>query len=76
MKETKLKPCPFCGCEDVRKMTDLNHTVIWCGNCGVLITRSIIMGKHDCLEDAEADFGVEATNAWNRRADNEQREAD
>lgn len=76
IKQRELKPCPFCGCGDVRKMTDLRHTAIWCGNCGATITRSILVGKHDCLEDAEADFGVEAIAAWNRRADNEHREAD
>lgn len=76
MKETELKPCPFCGGKDIRKITTLSFCEIFCCKCKACIQRGLYMGKYDCLEEAEADFGVKATNAWNRRADNEQRETD
>jgi len=63
-----LKPCPFCGSKDVRKLTDTSHTKIWCEDCKATLTRRLIMGKHASLRSAEADFGIEAINAWNRRA--------
>ena len=69
MKETELKPCPFCGGEAVlesykaRKGYEAN---IQC-NGGCILYMSTI--TYDSEEEA-----VEAVvNAWNRRADNEQR---
>jgi Lar family restriction alleviation protein len=60
MKETELKPCPFCGYEarlyfDVH---DMNGVV--CKKCGAKIYGFGSRGS--------------AKSAWNRRADNEQRE--
>lgn len=76
MKETELKPCPFCGCKDIRKITTLSYCEIYCEGCMVKMQRGLYMGKYESLEEAENDFGYKATKAWNRRTDNEQREAD
>ena len=61
-KETELKPCPFCGSE----AAFLSETAtIKCKKCGgaFIVTNPLISR-------------LEAVNAWNRRADNEQRETD
>ena len=71
MNETELKPCPFCGGEKVRMVINLSYSEIWCEGCGARITRGLTMGKYDSFEDAKADFGVRALNAWNRRATDE-----
>ena len=71
MKETELKPCPFCGGKDIRKTTTLSYCQITCRNCRVSLQRELYMGKYECLAEAEADFGIKAINAWNRRADND-----
>ena len=54
MNENKLKPCPFCGSDDVQIEEDCRTglTEIYCADCGVSITR-----MHE----------AEAINAWNRR---------
>lgn len=67
-EHNELNPCPFCGCVDVRKMTGLRHSVVWCGKCGASITRFTTLGKYERIKDAEADVGVRATEDWNRRA--------
>lgn len=69
MKETELKPCPFCGSKNVslepykaRKGYEAN---IQCNGHCILYMSTI---TYDTEEEA-----VEAVvNAWNRRADNEQ----
>ena len=72
MNEIKLKPCPFCGGKAVlepykaRKGYEAN---IQCNGGCLALMRTI---TYDTEEEA-----VEAVvNTWNRRADNEQREAD
>ena len=62
MKETELKPCPFCG----GKADFITDTAtIKCKQCGgaFVVTNPLISR-------------LEVAKAWNRRADDEQREAD
>lgn len=57
----KLKPCPFCGCKNVKKFTaPLRGTQMFvCPECGANV----------CFYGAE--YEPKASKAWNRRADNE-----
>ena len=59
MKEMKLKPCPFCGREDIRAKI-MNHEgydvgIVFCINCGAQIRAF--------------NSQAEAIEAWNRRAE-------
>jgi tRNA(Ile2) C34 agmatinyltransferase TiaS len=59
MKETELKPCPFCGGE----ANFIGETAtIKCKQCGgaFIVTNPLINS-------------LEAAQAWNRRSSNEQR---
>ena len=62
MKETELKPCPFCGGEARRYNGNLDLCGIVCKKCGAKV-----YGRAD---------KASATRAWNRRTGDEQREAD
>lgn len=64
MMENKLKPCPFCGSNDIHYgfvlVWDLTYTkrhYVECGNCGA---------NTDEFKNEEC-----AIEAWNRRVDNE-----
>lgn len=35
---TKLKPCPFCGCEDIGTGFEICRRVYFCNDCGVSVT--------------------------------------
>lgn len=86
MADVQLKPCPFCGgsAELVRKQIYLDHGYrVDCTQCGVkgsyfLVNHPIL--KYDGLDEStrytEEQAKRKAIGAWNRRADNEQREAD
>ena len=69
MKETELKPCPFCGGEAVlesyksRKGYEAN---IQCNGGCLSLMRTITY-------DTEGEAIEAVVNAWNRRVDNEQR---
>ena len=80
MKETELKPCPFCGghgrleidsrCEGFGCNT--TYVYVTCQNCGAS------GGKADsyfCGSD-ETYLKLLAIDSWERRADNEQRDGD
>ena len=72
MKETELKPCPFCGGDAVLEPLNTRkgyEATIQCNGHCILYMSTI---TYDTEEEA-----VEAVvNAWNRRSDNEQRETD
>lgn len=74
MKETKLKPCPFCG----GKAEITNHTE--CAGHGMYIpqcyVRCVKCNAHGGTADGYFDNGdlkALAIERWNRRADNEQK---
>lgn len=80
MKEIELKPCPFCGGEPQIMVSDGSGnfysnigTVLFMGR---RMTHKIIRCKKCRIKTQPylTDRGV--FNAWNRRADNEQRETD
>jgi Lar family restriction alleviation protein len=55
MKETELKPCPFCGCKNIN-LIDYHGGIVFvqCDDC--------------CATFPHFDTKEEAINAWNRRA--------
>lgn len=57
MMSEKLKPCPFCGSNDVEIVESFDGLCVLCGNC----------------EATSNDFGKieDAIKAWNRRATDE-----
>lgn len=61
MSKIKLKPCPFCGNKNVKKITaPIRGTqMLICNICGADV----------CFFGAE--YEPLASRAWNRRADNE-----
>lgn len=83
MKETELKPCPLCGSAvkitEIRLGTPYNNgnnvdysATIECV-CGLSFEKewTIITAKDGAVYTSE-----DICTAWNRRANNEQREAD
>jgi Lar family restriction alleviation protein len=78
MKETELKPCPFCGgeAEIHRAKSYLDDVVqIHCTQCNVHTPKRLI--NHLAYRGGEQIYILEAmaieqaTYDWNRRADNE-----
>ena len=96
MKETELKPCPFCGSESVkvtgryrRKWSSqgvgYNTYSVKCNKCHARggtasgYTRNALYElteRGETVLETEYQIIQRAVTAWNRRADNEQREAD
>jgi Lar family restriction alleviation protein len=67
---TELKPCPFCGGTDIRKLTTIIGCDILCRNCGATIQRTnFIVGN--ALAETLVDAEPEAIKAWNRRAEDD-----
>ena len=65
--KNKLKPCPFCGSDDIRRIITISYCEIVCNYCHAMIIRSCNYGQSKCISEAEADFGTKANNAWNAR---------
>ena len=67
MSDTRLKPCPFCGCHDrkvgIRRMGNKGYSVV-CGNCGGKGPYVAIKEWHDNKMIAQS----QAVDGWNRRA--------
>lgn len=64
----ELKPCPFCGCKDIRKLVTVLDCDIFCRSCGASVHRTnFIVGS--ALAETLVDAEPEATKAWNRRVD-------
>jgi predicted nucleic-acid-binding Zn-ribbon protein len=90
MKGIELKPCPFCGGEaEVRFVSEkLPHVLkkyhnryvfAGCRKCGIVTALYNAFNKTGSPLKNEANTiraKQKAINDWNRRADNEQREAD
>ena len=77
MKETELKPCPFCG-GNAELYDDTE-----CGGFGLYVKRFFVICEECHASGGEANDYVDKGNLkklaikrWNRRTDNEQREAD
>ena len=66
--ETELKPCPFCGSTDIRKLVTVFDCNIWCSECRGSIHRDNYM-KCDTIRETLIDAEPEAVKAWNRRAE-------
>ena len=64
-----LKPCPFCGCEDIRIDTYINGTSIWCSSCYATISRRSYL-QYDTLPDVKKFVEPEVIDDWNRRIEN------
>lgn len=78
MKETELKPCPFCGgkAELHRSKVYLDDAVqIHCMECGVYTPKRLINRLTYCYGEqvyiTETMEIKKTTNDWNRRAGNE-----
>lgn len=83
MIKTELKPCPFCGGKaEIRrgKIYLVDSVQAHCTECSVAMPKVPInhllytQGKEVRLTEEQA--MQKTANAWNRRAGNEQREAD
>ena len=71
MSKIKLKPCPFCGCQDrrvgIRRMGNQGYRVV-CGKCGS-------SGPYISIsEGREIEAQEEAKEKWNRRTEFETQE--
>ena len=66
----ELKPCPFCGSDDIRSSYSVNTARIWCNRCGASIVR---MGDkpYDSIAEARYEIGAKVFDAWNSRYDSE-----
>lgn len=66
MSQTELKPCPFCGGEAIIHYPRHNEVAVLCSRwkCGATISTYGARRKDEVIE------------LWNRRADDEQRNAD
>ena len=67
---SELKPCPFCGCADIKLEITLSYVEAWCPKCQANIMRGV-MGKCDFLDQARKEIMPRVVRAWNRRADND-----
>lgn len=86
MADLQLKPCPFCGghAEMVRKQIYLDHGYrVDCTQCGARGTVVLVnhpkftyYGLDESTRYTEQQAKEKVIEAWNRRADNEKREAD
>ena len=62
----ELKPCPFCGGHDVRKITTLFDCRIFCATCRASMLRENFI-KRSSLAETLVEAEPEAIEAWNRR---------
>ncbi len=72
MKETELKPCPFCGGEAFC-ISFVTAEVVRCMRCGATITEEkIILLENEKNNYATSDSKRDMVRIkWNRRSDNE-----
>ena len=69
--DRKLKPCPFCGCKDIRKIEIEQYCGPWyfaicCTQCDALIKSRDLYLLND--EEKRKEY-QEIDKKWNRRAD-------
>lgn len=63
----ELKPCPFCGCEDIDEYEGDYGNGVYCMSCGVMMGEQI--HKHDFHYDGGRVSYENARDAWNTRAE-------
>lgn len=64
----ELKPCPYCGSDNIKKDITVNHGKIRCGKCGVSFSRCFY-GMYGSLAEAKVEIDRVLTKVWNRRAE-------
>ena len=62
----KLKPCPFCGRNDIRVITTLSKVEVICNDCGANIVRNV-NDAHSSLFHVNQTVKPRAVKAWNTR---------
>lgn len=78
MKENELKPCPFCGSEDIRYSIKIamnrgnkqrHRVAMFCWNCNCYGARTLIdtSGINRYAVEGDKRFEDVAIKAWNRR---------
>lgn len=69
MKTPELKPCPFCGNEEISISVNTVKVTLWCVRCGCRITRG---GKkpYKSIGNCRRFIQPLAVEAWNRRINN------
>ena len=65
----ELKPCPFCGCEDIQVITTTHQCIVCCRDCHANMTKLNLMASGSIAETMQ-DAHPRAIEAWNRRAEN------
>lgn len=82
MKETELKPCPFCGGKaEIKKGKAyyIDAVYVHCTECGVTMPKVPInhliytRGKQVRLTEEQAT--MKTTNEWNKRVNNDNKES-
>lgn len=71
---SRLKSCPFCGCDDISVYTGLDGFEISCPVCGATIFRAPLKTCKTIYEVRE-EVLEETISAWNRRADDKEEKA-
>ena len=64
---SELKPCPFCGCEDIDEYEGDYGNGVYCMSCGAMMGEQI--HKHDFHYDGGRVSYEHARDAWNTRAE-------
>lgn len=70
----KLKPCPFCGCDDISVYTGLSGCEILCPVCGATIFRAPLK-TCKTVSEVKEEVQEETISAWNRRVDDREEKA-
>ena len=66
-----LKPCPFCGGENITIIIMLRGVKVECFTCGANVRSTKGDGMYKTLNNARKYHYKNAVRAWDRRADNE-----
>ena len=67
---TELKPCPFCGGNNLTTITMYYGVKIACFDCGANVSSIKNNGEYKTLRQARNKHERKAIEAWNRRVDN------
>lgn len=70
MMTDKLKPCPFCGCTDIRLAVFIDSVQIWCSKCKATLVRSSHK-RYESLAETKEHIKPRTVMAWNRRVEDD-----